>query len=66
MNPKAEKDYVREHGIKVYSTKDVARMGPVQVAQKAVRQASEGTDGVYVCDLPGIQGDVSHNEMDAL
>ena len=48
MNPRSEKEYVREHGIKVYSTRDVARMGPVQVAEEAVQRAGEGTDGVYV------------------
>jgi agmatinase len=48
MNPKAEKEYVQKHGIKVFSTRDVDRLGPVQVAQEAVRIASEGTDGVYV------------------
>lgn len=48
MNPRAEYDYVREHGIKVFTVKDVMRMGPEQVAGEALAIAARGTDGFYL------------------
>ena len=34
MNPRAEYEYIKEHGIKVFSVKDVMRLGPERVARE--------------------------------
>lgn len=48
MNPKAEWQYVKDNGLKVFFAKDVFRQGAQKVAQEALEIASRGTDGIYV------------------
>lgn len=48
MNPKAELDYVKEHGISLYTMRDIYRDGIHKVVEEAMKIASDGTDGVYI------------------
>lgn len=48
MNPKSELDYVKEHGISLYTMRDIYKKGMQEVIREAIEIASDGTDGVYV------------------
>src|SRR5699024_5855522 len=48
MNPKAELDYVKKHGISLYTMRDIYNKGMEKVIKEAIEIASDGTDGVYV------------------
>jgi agmatinase len=47
-NPKLEKDVADEHGISVFTIRDIDRMGIDQVARMALEAATDGTAGVYL------------------
>lgn len=47
-NPKLELDVAREHGVHVFSIRDIDRDGIEAVARRALEAVSEGTDGVYL------------------
>jgi agmatinase len=47
-NPKLEKDVADEHGISVFTVRDIDRDGIDQVARRALEVASDGTAGVYL------------------
>jgi agmatinase len=48
LNPPAELDYAREHGIEVIWLEDLWAEGPGRVAERALEIAGEGSDGVYL------------------
>jgi agmatinase len=47
-NPRLEKDVADEHGISVFTVRDIDRMGIEEVAGRALAVASDGTAGVYL------------------
>ena len=47
-NPKLEKDVADEHGITVFSVRDIDGLGIDEVARRALEVASDGTEGVYL------------------
>jgi agmatinase len=47
-NPKLEKEVAEEHGISVFTVRDIDRMGIDEVAQRALDVAADGTAGVYL------------------
>jgi agmatinase len=47
-NPKLEKDVADEHGVTVFSVRDIDRLGIDEVARRAVELASDGTDTTYL------------------
>jgi agmatinase len=47
-NPKLEKDVADEHGITVFTVRDIDSMGVDEVARRALEVASDGTVGVYL------------------
>jgi agmatinase len=47
-NPRLEQDVAEEHGINVFSVRDIDRRGIESVARHALEAVSEGTDGVYL------------------
>jgi agmatinase len=47
-NPKLEKDVADEHGITVFSVRDVDRLGIDEVARRAVEIAADGTETTYL------------------
>lgn len=47
-NPKLEWEVADEHGITVFTVRDIERMGIDEVARRALELATEGTDGVYL------------------
>ncbi|MGH2963300.1 MAG: agmatinase family protein [Solirubrobacterales bacterium] len=47
-NPRMEEDVAREHGVSVFSIRDVERLGIDTVAQQAIQLAADGTDAVYL------------------
>ena len=47
-NPKLEKDVADEHGITVFTVRDIDRTGIDEVARRALAVAAEGTAGVYL------------------
>jgi agmatinase len=48
MNPKAELEYVRSHGLTLFTNRDIYREGIEAITAKAVEIASKNTDGVYI------------------
>ncbi len=48
MNVKSELDYIRDHGITLYTIDDVIDQGAKTIAQKAAAVAGDGTDSVYL------------------
>lgn len=48
MNPKAELEYVREHGISLFTMRDIYKKGIQEVVEEAMRIVSDRTDGVYI------------------
>ncbi len=48
MNPKSELQYIRDHGITLFTLEDVMEQGFKEVAQKAAAVAKNGTDGFYL------------------
>jgi agmatinase len=47
-NPKLEKDVADEHGISVFTVRDIDKMGIDEVAGRALEVAADGTEGVYL------------------
>lgn len=47
-NPKYEKDIADEHGVRVFTVRDVDRLGIDEVARRALAAAADGTDGIYL------------------
>jgi agmatinase len=47
-NPKLEKDVADEHGVTVFSVRDIDRLGIDEVARRAVELASDGTETTYL------------------
>jgi agmatinase len=47
-NPKLEKDVADEHGVTVFSVRDIDRLGIDEVARRSVELASDGTDTTYL------------------
>jgi agmatinase len=47
-NPKLEKDVADEHGITVFTVRDIDDLGIDEVAGRALEVATSGTDGVYL------------------
>lgn len=47
-NPRLELDVAREHGVHVFSIRDIDREGIDVVARRALEVAGDGTDGVYL------------------
>ncbi|TDB82507.1 hypothetical protein E1264_31325 [Actinomadura sp. KC216] len=47
-NPKYEKDIAEEHGVRVFTVRDVDQLGIDEVARRALAAASDGTAGVYL------------------
>jgi agmatinase len=47
-NPRLEQDVAEEHGINVFSVRDIDHRGIESVARDALEAVSEGTDGVYL------------------
>jgi agmatinase len=47
-NPKLEKDVADEHGITVFTVRDIDDLGIDEVARRALEVATSGTDGVYL------------------
>lgn len=47
-NPKLELDVAAEHGINVFTVRDIDRMGIEEVARRALELAGDGTDGIYL------------------
>jgi len=47
-NPKLEFDVAREHGVSVFTVRDVEREGIDTIATRAIEAASDGTAGVYL------------------
>jgi agmatinase len=47
-NPKLEKDVADEHGITVFTVRDIDGLGIDEVARRALEVASDGTEGVYL------------------
>lgn len=48
MNPLGELEYVRENNISLFTMRDIYTKGIESVVEKAIKIASEGTDGVYI------------------
>lgn len=48
LNPKEEWEYAKEHGITVFTSRDVRKKGIDEVIKRAIEIASDGTDGIYV------------------
>jgi agmatinase len=47
-NPKLELDVAEAHGVRVFSVRDIDRLGIESVARQALEAVSDGTDGVYL------------------
>jgi agmatinase len=47
-NPKLEKDVADEHGISVFTVRDIDEVGIDEVARRALEVAADGTAGVYL------------------
>ena len=47
-NPRLELDAAREHGVHVFTVRDIEREGIDTVARRAIDAVSAGTDGVYL------------------
>jgi len=47
-NPKLEKDVADEHGITIFSVRDIDRLGIDEVARRAVEIAADGTETTYL------------------
>ena len=47
-NPKLEKDVADEHGITVFTVREIDGLGIDEVARRALEVASDGTEGVYL------------------
>jgi len=48
LNPRSELEYVRDHGISLFSLDDMIERGALEVAREAARIASDGTDNIYL------------------
>jgi agmatinase len=48
MNPRSELEYLRQHGMALFTIEDVVAQGPTAVAQAATAVASAGSDGIYL------------------
>jgi agmatinase len=47
-NPRIEQDVAEEHGITVFSVRDIDRMGIEEVARRALELATDGTESTYL------------------
>ncbi len=47
-NPKIELDVAQEHGVTVFSVRDVERLGMDEIANRALEIAGEGTESIYL------------------
>jgi agmatinase len=47
-NPKLEKDVADEHGVTVFSVRDLDKLGIDEVARRSIDLASDGTETVYL------------------
>jgi len=47
-NPKLELDVAREHGVHVFTVRDIDRDGVEAVCRRALEAVSDGTEGVYL------------------
>ncbi len=47
-NPRLEQDVAEQHGIHVFSVREIDRRGVEAVARDALEAVSDGTDGVYL------------------
>jgi len=47
-NPRMEEEVADEHGVSVFSVRDVDRLGIDNVAQRAIELAADGTEAVYL------------------
>jgi agmatinase len=57
LNPRAELEYCREHGITVISLEDIWKDGAVAAAQRALEVAGSGSDGIYLSfDIDAFDG----------
>lgn len=48
MNAKPYHDFVKSHGVHVFTSRDVRRHGIEEVMDQAIKYASKDTDGIYV------------------
>lgn len=48
MNPRSEREYVREKGINLFTLEDVWNMGAVAVGRRAAQLAGDGVEAIYV------------------
>jgi agmatinase len=48
LNPKSERDYAVEYGIKVFSVEDIWEQGAAEIAKQAAKVASNGSGDVYL------------------
>jgi agmatinase len=57
LNPRAEMEYCREHGITVIWLEDIWKHGAAAAAERAVAVAGVGTDGIYLSfDIDALDG----------
>lgn len=47
-NPRSELEVAEEHGVNVFSIRDIERLGIDEVARRALDAASDGTESVYL------------------
>lgn len=47
-NPRLELDVAEQHGVSVFTIRDIDRLGIEEVARRALAVAEDGTDGVYL------------------